>query len=102
MSHIKSDINPLNNKVLLSLDSCLIQAVLTIPLPKLKLVENVLSKLPSHILQSYSLTRPVDRHVRSTYQNNTRNLCCNAHCRWIDICFVDTFVTSVLSKYAYK
>lgn len=37
MSHIKNDINQINSKVLLSLDSCLIQAAVTVLLPELKL-----------------------------------------------------------------
>lgn len=42
MSHIKNDINQINNTMLLSLDSCLIQALLGIHLPKLKLVRKFL------------------------------------------------------------
>lgn len=37
MSPIKNGINQINSKVLLSLDSCLIQAALTVPLSGLKL-----------------------------------------------------------------
>lgn len=64
MSHIKNDINQINNKVLLSLDSCLIQAVLAIHLPKLELVNRMFfPKLHSHNLQCDILARPVVRHV---------------------------------------
>lgn len=104
MSHIKNDINQINDKVLLSLDSCLIQAVLTIPLPKLELINRMFYLNYIVIFCSVIfLLRPVVRHVAGTYQNNTWNLCCNAYCNWVDIYFIDTsFVTSVLPKYAYK
>lgn len=40
-SHIKNSINQINNKVLVSLNSCLIQAVLIEPWPKLKVITRV-------------------------------------------------------------
>lgn len=99
MSHIKNDTNQINNKVLLSLDSCLIQGVLTIPLPKLKQINRMFFLNDT----AAELSRPGVRQVAGTYQNSTWNLCCDTRCNWGDIYFIDTsFVTSVLSKSAYK
>lgn len=101
MSHIKNGINQINSKVVLSLDSCLIHAVLTVPLSKVRLITRIFWL--NYLVIFCSVLLCFARAVTGAYQNNTWNLCCNTCCNWVDVYFIDTsFVTSVLPKHAYN
>lgn len=79
----------------------LIQALLTVPLPKLKLITRIFCL--NYLVIFCDVILCIARHVAGTYQNNTWNLCCNTCCNWVDVYFIDTsFVTSVLPKHAYN
>lgn len=66
MSRIKNGINQINNKVLLSLDSCPIQAVLTVPLPKLQLITRMFCL--NYVVIFCDVILCIARHVAGTYQ----------------------------------